>query len=82
VSFETNLTLAGKNGILKHFIKTLRPSSFDVMTFNEDLSQETTLDFSLLHHSQKKLTTGYFVDFKSYYKVDLKIEKPHLYGEG
>lgn len=79
VSFETNLSLTDKHGILRHFASVLKPNSFDVMTFNEELPKDLAQGYELIYQGQDKLSTGYSVDFKTYYQISKVIEKPHYY---
>lgn len=77
VSFETNLTVChSSESIFHHLVKLFDPGSFDLVTFN--CQQE--INFGDLYwqtcHFRDRLSCGYNVDFRYYYRDVKEIEKP------
>jgi S-adenosylmethionine decarboxylase len=83
MSFETSLPITkAEQGILNHFLEILSPGAFDLMTFNCPTTFDFThQDYIQVVHSKEKLSIGYDIHFRSFYKRQGQPEKPYQYLE-
>jgi len=71
ISIETSLSLIDQPNILKHFLEILKPSSFDLMTFNINLKDNFLQNlYQKRTHYYESLSIGYDVNFAHYYKQE------------
>jgi S-adenosylmethionine decarboxylase len=78
VSFETNMPVAGQERLLTHFLETLKPDSFDIMSFNQQAHLPLTQCYFVTCDHEDRLECGFDVQFKSYQCKDQEKQKPFL----
>lgn len=67
ISYETNAPVPLAKKMLDHFLKALRPGTFDLITFNGKVSADSVEDYQLRTCTHKHLSCGYEVDFFHYF---------------
>ena len=75
-SFETNIPMnASIEKIFHHLLDILNPNSFDLMTFNNRHSFHFERPYLQTGHFRERLSSGYNVDFRCFYKESNAFEK-------
>lgn len=67
ISYETNADKNEAQKMLAHFLKALRPGTFDLIHFNGHSENQVPEDYSLRTCTQKTLSCGYEVSFFHYF---------------
>ncbi len=76
ISFETNIEPNEQlNRYLRQLTESLRPSSFDLMSFDSQYAFQFQDEYQVMNHTQKKLSSNLQVDFRYYYKINETIDE-------
>lgn len=79
VSFETNCKMEEEGQkVLSHLINVFRPGSFDIISFNGSDKYEFDEKYLMANRSHEKNIQGYDIDFRYYYRENLKGDAPTL----
>ena len=77
VSFETNIGMDFViEEILHHLVSTFAPDSFDLISFNNKNNFNLAENYLQVSHTQDRLSNGYCVDFRSFFKENKTPERP------
>ena len=75
-SFETNIPIdASIEKVFHHLLDIFNPNSFDLMTFNNRHPPRFARPYFQVNHSGERLSNGYNVDFRCFYKESNAYEK-------
>lgn len=75
ISYETNASRKEAQKMLAHFLKILRPGTFDLIHFNGHCENQVPEEYSLRTCTQKVLDCGYDVSFFHYFHKKMIISE-------